>query len=169
MLTSERSECHKASAAKMRCANPLLAWLVSAFASASGAAAMPSETARDWLIKQVCVDAADVALSVDPYPACPAGTSARTLRFGEALPYHNIDQPGGQALAIAGWERGVVMLWRSVPNAEPKLTAASGPLTFRTDSRQLVWWQLVPALELVGHPATTKVSPRRENLRTGLP
>jgi hypothetical protein len=96
MLKSERRGCLEASAAKMRWTRTLLAWLVSAFAGASGVAATPSETARDWLIKQVCVDAADAALSVDPYPACPAGTSARKLRFGEALPYHNIDQPGVQ-------------------------------------------------------------------------
>jgi hypothetical protein len=96
MLKSERSGCLEASAAKMRRTKALLVSLVTAFASARGAAAMPSETARDWLIKQVCVDAADVALSVDPYPACPAGTSVRKLRFGEALPYHNIDQTGAQ-------------------------------------------------------------------------
>jgi hypothetical protein len=65
-------------------------------ASVRIAMAAPSQSVSDWLVKRVCVDAADVALPVDPYPACPTGTATRKIRFGEALPYHNINQKGFQ-------------------------------------------------------------------------
>ena len=49
-----------------------------------------------WLVKSVCVGAANNILSIDPYNGCPAGTSLRKIQVGEALPYFNKDDFNSQ-------------------------------------------------------------------------
>lgn len=49
---------------------------------------------EDLLIQDVCATADGKLLANDPYDPCPAGSTRRDLRVGEALPYHRHDQPG---------------------------------------------------------------------------
>lgn len=84
----------------------VLAVLVLDATAAAAGDPPPSAEVRDWLAKRVCVDAADRPLPVDPFPACPAGTGMRKVRFGEAIPYHNVNQPGfQQSDALPGRDR----------------------------------------------------------------
>lgn len=55
----------------------------------------PAATAADYLIQDVCARPGGAPLAVDPFDGCPAGSSRRDLRMGEALPYHRHDQPDG--------------------------------------------------------------------------
>jgi hypothetical protein len=52
---------------------------------------------RTWVIKSVCANPADdIPLLWDPYYPCPSPSVLRNLKVGEAFPYNNYEQTGGQ-------------------------------------------------------------------------
>ncbi|WP_158747744.1 hypothetical protein [Acidisphaera sp. L21] len=67
--------------------------VVKAQTSSAAPSSLNAASAEAWLVKSVCADSSDRAVSADPYPACPSGTHMRSIKLGERLPYRNHDQP----------------------------------------------------------------------------
>ena len=94
-----------------RCLPAMAAALVAALAGGTAAAAPVVATAatiRDFMIQNVCLDAAGrVLVGVSPIDGDPACVAERDLRPGEKLPYHKQDQPSpfDRLSAPGGYQR----------------------------------------------------------------
>lgn len=50
-----------------------------------------TSTYTDWLVRKICVDSSDRPIPKDPYYGCPSGTTKRSQKMGDPLPYHVTD------------------------------------------------------------------------------